>query len=123
MAGIFDRLQKELEDREQEGGITALDLADLPSPLRKLMRLMLREIEMDYESLSEAAKAMPKSDFMDKIELDQALDTLCDKNWLIRRGQGEVISYRVNLRRKAGSNLSQNIWSALNKKIEHKEDQ
>ena len=123
MAGIFDRLQKELDDREQEGGITPLDLADLPSPLRKLMRLMLREIEMDYESLSEAAKALPKSDFMDKAELDQALKTLVEKNWLIRRGQGEVVSYRVNLRRKAGSNLSQSIWAALDKKIEHTENE
>lgn len=122
MAGIFDRLQKEIDDREQEGGITALDLADLPSPLRKLMRMMLREIEMDYESLSEAAQALPKSDFMDKAELDQTLETLCDKNWLIRRGQGEVVSYRVNLRRKPGSNLSTGIWSALNKKIETKEE-
>ena len=122
MAGIFDRLQKELNDREQEGGITALDLADLPSPLRKLMRLMLREIEMDYASLAKAAQAMPKSDFMDLAALDQALETLCDKNWLIRRGQEELISYRVNLRRKPGSNLSQGIWAALNKKIENKEE-
>jgi hypothetical protein len=122
MAGIFDRLQQELDNRDQEGGITALDLADLPSPLRKLMRLMLREIEMDYENLSEAAKALPKSDFMDKAELDQALKTLCEKSWLIQRGQGEKISYRVNLRRKPGSNLSTNIWAALNKKIETKEE-
>ena len=74
---------------------------------------------MDYASLSEAAKALPKSDFMDKAELDQALATLVEKNWLIRRGQGEIVSYRVNLRRKAGSNLSQSIWAALDKKIDH----
>ena len=122
MAGIFDRLQNELDDRQQEGGITALDLADLPPPLRKLMRLMLREIEMDYDSLFEAAKAMPQSALTDQNEFDQALETLCDKSWLIQRGQDEKISYRVNLRRKSGSNLSQSIWSALNKKIENKEE-
>ena len=120
MAGVFDKLQKELDDRQQEGGISALDLADLPAPLRKLMRLMLREVEMDYDSLAAAARAMPKSELINKAELDQALDELCAKNWLIRRGQDTLISYRVNLRRRAGSNLSQGIWAALNKKIENK---
>ena len=62
MAGLFDRLQNELDDRDKEGGITALDLADLPAPLRKLMRLMLRKIELDTPSLRQAVDAMPEKD-------------------------------------------------------------
>ena len=119
MAGVFDRLQKELDIRNQEGGISAIDLADLPPNLRKLMRMMLREVEMEYERLVQAAQSMKKSEFTDQAELDKSLATLVENGWLIQRGQGEVKYYRVNLRKKAGSNLSTGICAALNKKIEN----
>jgi hypothetical protein len=48
MPGVFDRLNKEIENKQQEGGITPLDLAELPPALRKIMRLMLRELQMNY---------------------------------------------------------------------------
>jgi hypothetical protein len=118
MAGMFDRLQNELDDRKKEGGITALDLTELPGPLRKLMRLMLREIEMEYSNLCDAVEAMPEADRMSSAELDQALEELSKKNWLIRRGEGDTVSYKVNLRRKASSTLSQSIWSTLDDKID-----
>jgi hypothetical protein len=122
MAGIFDRLQSELDDRKKDGGISTLDLADLPSPLRKLMRLMLREVELSYQELCEATDKMPQDDRLSRAELDQALETLSKNNWLIRRGEGEMTSYKVNLRRKASSKLSQNIWSALGDKIEQQKE-
>ena len=118
MAGVFDRLQGELNDRKREGGISALDLADLPAPLRKLMRLLLREVEMSYQGLCNAVAEMPEDDRLDQTELDQALETLQDKNWLICRGMGEKISYKVNLRRKAGSEFVANLWSSLDDKID-----
>lgn len=120
MAGIFDRLQNELDNQQQEGGITALDLTELPPLLRRIMRLMLREVEMDYPSLVKAVRKIPEADQLTETEIDQALESLCKKTWLIRRGQGEIVSYRVNLRRKAASTLSQGIWSALDNKIDKK---
>jgi hypothetical protein len=118
MAGIFDRLQNELDDRESEGGITPLDLADLPAPLRKLMRLMLRKVELDYDSITEAVEGMPEADQMSKEDLDLALEELRKKGWLIKRGEGESVSYKVNLRRKASSTLSGGIWGTLDDKID-----
>ena len=47
MPGVFDRLDKEIKDKQKEGGITPLDLAELPPALRKIMRLMLRELQMN----------------------------------------------------------------------------
>ena len=44
MSGIFDRLQGQLSSQDDEGGITPLDLAELSPALRKIMRLMLREV-------------------------------------------------------------------------------
>ena len=117
MPGVFDRLQRQIEDKKQEGGITALDLADLPPALRKIMRLMLRQLEMTYPQLVEAMAKMPEDERLSQQDLDLALDALSTQFWLMRFGQGERATYKVNLRRKAGSTLSTNIWANLDAKI------
>jgi hypothetical protein len=115
MSGVFDRLQSQLGSQGDEGGITPLDLAGLPPALRKIMRLMLREIDMSYADLCEAASAMPEAEKLSTAELDRALDDLSRQGWLIKMGE-DRISYRVNLRRKAGSNLG--LWATLSFRIE-----
>jgi hypothetical protein len=114
---IFDRLQKVLDVQKQEEGISAGDIAQLPPALRKIMRMLLREIEMTYAAICAAMEALPEADRLSRKELDQALDTLTVQNWLIRRGEGEGLNYTVNLRRKAGSQLGLNFWNALDAKI------
>ncbi len=116
MGSLLDRLQNELDDRSQDGGITAMDLVDLPPSLQNLMRLLLRKIKMDYESILEAAHAMPQKDRLDKDELDQALNELNKKSWLIRKKKGDSVFYKVNLRRKASRTDSGTIWSMLDDK-------
>ena len=116
--GVFDRLQQQLDVRKREEGISAIEIADLPPNLRKVMRLMLREVVLKYTDLCVELEAMPKVDRPTRRELDQALDVLVEQNWLIRYDEGEFISYRVNLRRKAGSQLDQDIWSALTNRID-----
>ncbi len=115
--GVFDRLQQQLDIRKREEGISALEIADLPPGLRKVMRLMLREVVMKYSDLCVSVEAIPQPDRPSRIELDQALTTLVEQNWLTRFGEGEFTSYRVNLRRKVGSQLGQDVWSALDAKI------
>jgi hypothetical protein len=117
MPGVFDRLQRQIEDKKQEGGITALDLADLPPALRKIMRLMLRQLEMTYPQLVETMSNMPANEKLSQAELDEALNTLSRQFWLLRFGEGNRATYKVNLRRKAGSTLSTNIWASLDAKI------
>jgi len=114
---VFDRLQQQLDIRKREAGISALEIADLPPGLRKVMRLMLREVVMKYIDLCVIVEAMPQVDRPTRAELDQDLKTLVEQNWLTRYGEGEFTSYRVNLRRKAGSQLGQDVWSALDAKI------
>lgn len=120
MPGVFDRLNKEIQDRQKEGGITPLDLADLPYALRKIMRLMLRELQMTYPRLCEVMDAMPEADRLSRSDLDEALATLTDQFWLIRIGTGEKAIYKVNLRRKEGSKLAAGVWSALDAKLKGK---
>jgi hypothetical protein len=117
MPGVFDRLQNQIEDKQKEGGITALDLADLPPALRKIMRLMLRELQMPYPRLLETMQKLPEKERMEPADLDHALKVLTEQGWLIRIGQGPRAIYKVNLRRKAGSTLAQGIWSTLDEKL------
>jgi len=115
---VFDRLQKALDVQKQEEGITAGDIAELPPALRKIMRMMLREVEMTYTAICAAMEATPAAERLSRADLDQALKTLTGQNWLICRGEGEHLNYTVNLRRKAGSQLGMNFWNALDAKIE-----
>jgi hypothetical protein len=114
---IFDRLQKVLDIQKQEEGISAGDIAELPPALRKIMRMMLREVEMTYTAICAAVEAAPAAERLSRADLDQALKTLTAQGWLICRGEGEHLNYTVNLRRKAGSQLGSNFWNALDEKI------
>ena len=117
MAGVFDRLQKQIDDKRKEGGITILDLADLPPALRKIMRLMLRQLQMNYAQLCEAIDQMPEGERLTRVQLDEALKILAEQAWLIQIGEGKHAIYKVNLRRRAGSHLSETIWQNLDSKL------
>lgn len=114
---IFDRLQRQLDIQKREHGISALELMDLPPTLRRIMKMMLREVVMKYIHITQAVAAFPEVYRMSQSELDAGLKTLVEQNWLIASGEGEFLSYRVNLRRKAGSALDQDLWAALNNRI------
>ena len=114
---IFDRLKQRLDIQKREQGISALEIADLPPNLRKIMRMMLREVVMKHSELVAAVAAMPPANRMSQEELDAALDKLVEQNWLVRYGTGELMSFKVNLRRRAGSQLGQDIWSVLGNRI------
>jgi hypothetical protein len=120
MPGLFDRLDKEIKDKQKEGGITPLDLVALPPSLRKIMRLMLRELSMSYPRMCEVMDALPEADRLSRADLDSALLELTDQFWLIRIGEKEKAIYKVNLRRKEGSKLASGIWSALDDKLKGK---
>lgn len=117
MAGIYDRLQKQIDDKRKEGGISVLDLADLPPTLRKIMRLMLRQTKMNYAQLRETIEHLPEGEQLTRANLDEALKKLSEQAWLIQIGEGERAVYKVNLRRRAGSNLSETIWQNLDSKL------
>lgn len=118
MPGVFDRLQNKIDDKREEGGITALDLADLSPSLRDIMRLMLRRLKMTYPEICVAVDKMPEKQRMSHDEVKRSLDTLVKQFWLIRFGEGDTATYQVNLRHKAGSDLEKNIWASLGTKIE-----
>jgi len=121
MSKLFDHLERELNSRQEEvqEGISVLDLVDLPEPLRKIMRLMFRKTKSKY-TYSEIATEMES---FNKQELDQTLIALVKQGWLIRFGEGESATYKVNLSRKRGSSLDNNFWSVIDRKIEERMQQ
>lgn len=121
MTGLFDKLQNELENREDEGGISLLDLAELPLQLRKIMRFMLREVEVTFEHLWKHVESLPETEKMTRDELSGAIITLTKQGWFVSMGEKDKTTYRVNLRRKPGSNLADSIWAALDDKIEQRD--
>ena len=117
MPGLFDRLQTKIEDKNKEGGITALDLADLPPALRKIMRLMLRKLQLNYPQLCAAMDELPESERLSRADMDRSLETLTSQAWLTRLGEGSKAVYKVNLKAKSGSSLASGIWLALDEKL------
>jgi predicted transcriptional regulator len=113
MSGESERRSSGSDDQKQEDGISVLDLESLPPTIRKIMRLMLRKVEITYPDLCEAVEALPEADRLSRADLDEVLDRLIKQRWLIRMGTDRDIAYKVNLRRKAGSTLSKSIWDAM----------
>ncbi len=123
MSGVFDRLQKRMEIDSQEGGISPLDLVDLPPLLRKIMRNMLREHELSYPEICQWAADLPEKERPTQADLDEALTLLSKQFWLIKRGEGERVRYQANLRRKAGSKIAQGVWNVLDAKLNPKKEE
>jgi len=98
--------------------LNVLEIADLPPTQRKIMRLILRKVEMTYADLCDAVDAMPETDRLSRNELDQVLEVLKADQWVVTGEKDDLPAYRVNLRRNATNvKLSRgersSIWDAL----------
>ena len=123
MSDLFDRLQNELDIQAKEDGVTPLDLAELPTPLRRIMRTMLRALELDRQEIAEIFDGLPAEERKEVKNLDGALKILTKQGWLIALGERGNQRYKVNLRRKRGSELAADIFNKLDQRLsEHQED-
>jgi predicted ArsR family transcriptional regulator len=111
--GIFDRIQDEIDQREDQEGITPADLLDLPAPLRRLMNRITRE-----GSLTVAAAAKHLEESEDSAR--EMLDSLVGNGYLEREEHGEGWVYRTRFGRKRGRKLPGGIWSALGQRAKDK---
>ncbi len=117
MSNVFDRLQNKLDIEKHDEGISLIEIAQLPPNLRKVMRIMLRELEITRKSLIIEIDKLPKDDRLENDELFYSLETLTKQSWLISRGEGDSLNYQVNLRRKSGSSLAKSFWAQLDDRI------
>lgn len=94
---------------DNQDGVTALDIANLPEDQKRIMFALLRDKTAkthgwSFEQLYD--------EFGDDGTLEPTLEALIDANWLSVLGEAPDERYKVNLKRKRGR-LSDNLWSAL----------
>ncbi|MBN1810493.1 MAG: MarR family transcriptional regulator [Anaerolineae bacterium] len=104
--GIFNRIQKEIDARDQQEGISPADLLDLPPALRRLMNRITRGGEITVEAAAEQLEETPAN-------ARQMLNSLVEKGYLEREEREEGWVYRTRFARKRGRDIPAGIWSAL----------
>ena len=115
MAGLFDRLQDEINSREQPGGLSPVDLLDLPPTLANIIKKIIRKNGMKLGEIAAALDQSPE-------ETRQALDELVDKGYVRRVEVKQEFWYKAHFGRKADKTLNQSVWSALDQVIEEEEE-
>jgi len=111
MAGLFDRLQSEIEARQRVEGITPADLLNISPELRRIINTIMRRREM---SLAEIVFELD----MRPSEARGLLDTLVEKGYLRTfEVEGEQ-HYKAFLARRRRRKVPLNIWEALGDKVE-----
>jgi DNA-binding MarR family transcriptional regulator len=104
--GIFDRMKKEIDAREEQEGITLADLLDLSPPLRRLMNRITREGQLSVERAAELLEETPAN-------AQQTLNAFVDKGYLEREKQEGEWVYRTRFARTRPRQLPAGVWSAL----------
>ena len=102
MSGLADQLQDILGKPGGEA-LSTLDLMSLPSPVRRVINLMLRKVQITYPELCRTVAALPEDKRLSQAELDEILDALCQVGWLDQEQAGGVKTYKVSLSPKPGS--------------------
>ncbi|MBN1178324.1 MAG: hypothetical protein JXD18_03880 [Anaerolineae bacterium] len=111
--GIFNRIQNEIDDRENREGITPADLLELSMGLRRLMNRITREGDQTAEQAA-AYMGLPAD------EVEDMLNNLVAKGYLERELEQDVWVYRTRFARKRGRDVPVGIWSALGKQVKDK---
>lgn len=106
MGGIFDRLQDDLDARNNKKGLSPVDLLDMPQDLADLVNQIIRRNGMKLEDV-----AQNLNQSIEKAE--QTLDKLVEKGYIRRVNVKQEVWYKAQFGRKADKVVSDNIWSKL----------
>ena len=109
--GLFNRLEGELEAREQSLGLRMADLLTLPEALGALLTWMIRQGQV---SLADVVAFVGQDETSARARLAEALD----KGYVREIEMRGVTYYRVRLAPKRGRELPENLWAALDAKVE-----
>ena len=115
MPGLFDRLQGEIEAREQQAGLSPTDLLDMPPALAAVIKQIIRRNGMKLADIAEVLGQAP-------TQTRQTLDELVNKG-LARQVEvkGEVW-YKVQFAHRRSRTLSQGLWSALDNAVDTEDE-
>ncbi len=113
MAGLFNRLQDEIEARDS-GGLSPIDLLDMPQTLANIINKIIRSNGIRLEDMAEEL-GQPVED------TKTTLDELVEKGYVRRIEVRGEIWYKAQFGRKADKVLSSSIWAALDVFVEEEE--
>ncbi len=83
-------------------GLSILDMAGLPPLQLRVMRLVLRGVELSYSGLCEAVDKLPEAERLGRAQLDETLGDLIKQQWVtLQSGR-----YKANLHRKSNRTVS-----------------
>ena len=94
------------DNQNQPDGVNTLDLMSMSVPVRRIVRLMLRHRSLAYSEICAKLDELPEEKRISRADIDQALQDLCDLNWLERIDTGDVVSYGIHIKPKEGSETS-----------------
>ena len=115
MGGLFDRLQDELDARDNKKGLSPIDLLDMPPELTEVVNQIIRKNGMKLE---EVAQRLNKSE----DEAKEALNALIEKGYVREVKVKQEIWYKAQFGRKADKVVSDNIWSKSDNVFNDDED-
>lgn len=106
MSDLFNRLQDELDSQDQPGGLSPVDLLDLPPELSKVITKMIRRNGLKLQDVAEALEQTP-------AEARKTLDELVQKGYVRQIEVENEIWYKPRFAQKRSRKLSSSLWQAL----------
>ena len=106
MAGLFDRLQQDIEQRDKMAGISPVDLLDMPDDLRTLVLLLSRKGELPLVTLCELSG-------LSEAEATSLLGSLEEKGFVLGREIKGVQHYRTYFGQRRRREVPLDIWASL----------
>ncbi|MCG3210471.1 MAG: hypothetical protein FOGNACKC_04102 [Anaerolineae bacterium] len=104
MSTLSDRLQEEISVRERVGGLSPIDLLDMPEILANIISQMVRRNGMHID---EVARQLGQS----VADAQLTMDNLVAKGYVRRVEVNHQVWYKAYFSRKADKNAG--IWSLL----------
>lgn len=111
MSDLFNRLQDEIDSQDKPGGLSPVDLLDLPDEVAKIIRTIIRRNGM---KLTDVAATLEKSE----EETRQTLDELVQKGFVREVQVKNEIWYKARFAQKRNRTVSSSLWQALDDVVE-----
>jgi hypothetical protein len=114
MPHVYNHLSATLPE-DDGGGLSPLDLTDLPDDQRQIMLGLLRDPASTNEGVTLDALS---TRLEGKVEqLDDGVALLVRQGWLIGLGEPSRLRYRPNFRTKRSSLTGFNLWAVLSDRL------
>ncbi len=104
--GLFERLQDEIKARDNVGGLSPIDLLDMPEAVAAIINAIVRNNGLQLNKIAELVN-LPEN------QTQKLLDELLEKNFVRKVQVKDKIWYKAQFKRKAEGNNRTGIWSVL----------